>query len=218
MKLTCPNCGKASEYSVGRNFEGKVECHCCQALMWVVVAKGELQETRIYGQPEVRKPTDISISEHDIEKSWKQMEAGAWVELQDFKRFVKTTYPELAERARNGKMIFYSELEVYNELQTRFGDGVRTVIGLVVGACSEGELRNGRPPISAIVVTKDTGYPGQGFYGLTDTPQGIAYDIWEGKGIKGEAIPMAIQAKRLSFWEQEVREVHTFWASKENDH
>ncbi|MCD6391301.1 MAG: hypothetical protein J7L92_04850 [Dehalococcoidia bacterium] len=221
MKVICPNCGKGSEYSLARNFEGKVECHCCRALMWVVVAKGELQETRIYGEPEARKPIDISISEHDIEETWKRWEVGSWVDLEDFKRLVKTTYPQLVERARNKKTICYGELEVYNELQARFGEGVRTVIGQVVGACGEGELRNGRPPISAIVVAKDTGCPGQGFYGLSElsgTPQDIAYDTWEGKGIKGEAIPIEIQIKRVKFWQQKLKEVHAFWAGKENEH
>jgi len=189
--------------------------------MWVVVAKGELQETRIYGEPEARKPIDISISEHDIEETWKRWEVGSWVDLEDFKRLVKTTYPQLVERARNKKTICYGELEVYNELQARFGEGVRTVIGQVVGACGEGELRNGRPPISAIVVAKDTGCPGQGFYGLSElsgTPQDIAYDTWEGKGIKGEAIPIEIQIKRVKFWQQKLKEVHAFWAGKENEH
>ena len=217
MKVICPNCGKGFEYSLARNFEGKVECHYCRALMWVVVAKGKLQETKIYGEPEARKPIGISISEHNIEETWKQWKVGSWVDLEDFKRLVKTTYPQLVERAINKKTIYYGELEVYNELRARFGDGVRTVIGQVVGACSEGELRNGHPPISAIVVAKDTGYPGQGFYGLSElsgTPQDIACDMWEGKGIKEQAIPIEIQIKRLKFWQQKLEEVYSFWAGK----
>lgn len=218
MKVTCPNCGKSLEYAIAKNFEGKVECLGCQTLLRVVVVRGELQETRIYGEPEASKPRGIFISDHDIEQSWIQWRVDGWVVLQDFKRLVKRTYSQLVERAKKGSKIFYSELDVYGELHARFGDGVSQAIGLVLGACSEAELRNRRPPISAIVVNKETRYPGEGFYGLTGTLQQINYDTWEGKGIRGQDIPMDIQVERLNFWEQKVKEVHAFWGSRENEY
>jgi hypothetical protein len=235
MKVTCANCGKSLDYAIAKNFEGRVECLGCGALLWVVAVGGELEEIRIYRGAEVAKPRgktvaghdikdtataerdirDITIAEQHIEKSWKEWKVDSSINLEDFKRLVKKTYLQLAERAKKGKTIFYSELEVFDELKSNFGDGVARVIGFVVGACSEAELQNDRPPISAIVVEKDTGNPGHGFYGLTGVPSHINYDAWEGKGIHGEAIPIDIQANRLEFWEQKIKEVHAFWRAKE---
>jgi hypothetical protein len=231
MKVTCANCGKSLDYAIAKNFEGRVECLGCGALLWVVAVGGELEEIKIYRGVEVAKPSeaakpskktaaehevkDITIAEKDIEKSWKEWKVDSFINLEDFKRLVKTTYLQLAERAKKGKTIFYNELEVFDELKSTFGDGVARVIGFVVGTCSEAELQNGRPPISAIVVEKDTGNPGHGFYGLTGVPQNISHDAWEGKGVHGEAIPIDIQAKRLEFWEQKIKEVHAFWRDKE---
>ena len=245
MKITCANCGKSFEYAIARNFEGRVECLGCGVVLWVVAVGGELEETRIYGGAEMGKPrgitiaehdvkdtavaehemrdtaiagrdiTDITIAEHDIKKSWKEWQVDSFINLEEFERLVKRTYLQLVERAKKGKTIFYSELEVFDELKSTFGDGVARVIGFVVGACSESELQNGRPPISAIVVERDTGNPGHGFYGLTVVPEHINYDAWEGKGVHEEVIPIDIQAKRLEFWEQKIKEVHAFWGDKE---
>jgi hypothetical protein len=245
MKITCANCGKSFEYAIARNFEGRVECLGCEVLLWVVAVGGELEEIRIDGGVELAKPRDttiaghdvkdttiaeheirdtaiaghdirdITIAEHDIEKSWKEWKVDSFINLEEFERLVKRTYLQLVERAKKGKAIFYSELEVFDELKSTFGDGVARVIGFVVGACSEAELQNSRPPISAIVVEKDTGNPGHGFYGLTVVPEHINYDAWEGKGVHEEVIPIDIQAKRLEFWEQKIKEVHAFWGDKE---
>ena len=237
MKVTCANCGKSLDYAIAKNFEGRVECLGCGALLWVVAVGGELEEIRIYGGAEVAKPSkvakpsevakpskktiaehdvrDITIAEKDIEKSWKEWKVDSFINLEDFKRLVKKSYLQLAERAKEGKTIFYSELEVFDELKSTFGDGVARVIGFVVGACSEAELQNSRPPISAILIEKDTGNPGHGFYGLTVVPEHINYDAWEGKGVHEEVIPIDIQANRLEFWEQKIKEVHAFWVDKE---
>jgi hypothetical protein len=243
MKVTCANCGKSLDYAIAKNFEGRVECLGCGVLLWVVAVGGELEEIRVYGGAEAAKPgevakpsevakagemakrgkkaiaegdvRDITIAEKDIEKSWKAWKVDSFINLEDFKRLVKQTYLQLAERARKGKTIFYSELEVFDGLKSTFGDGSARVIGFVVEACSEAELGNGRPPISAIVVEKDTGNPGDGFYGLAGVPTHINYDAWEGKGVHGEAIPIDIQAKRVEFWEQKIKEVHAFWRDKE---
>lgn len=231
MKVTCANCGKSLDYAIAKNFEGRVECLGCGALLWVVAVGGELEEIRIYGGAEVAKPSkvpkpskktiaehdvrDITIAEKDIEKSWKEWKVDSFINLEDFKRLVKKSYLQLAERAKEGKTIFYSELEVFDELKSTFGDGVARVIGFVVGACSEAELQNSRPPISAILIEKDTGNPGHGFYGLTVVPEHINYDAWEGKGVHEEVIPIDIQANRLEFWEQRIKEVHAFWGDKE---
>ena len=237
MKVTCANCGKSLDYAIAKNFEGRVECLGCGALLWVVAVGGELEEIRVYEGAEVAKPSkvakpsevtkpskktiaerdarEINIADKDIEKSWKAWNVDSFIKLEDFQRLVKQTYLQLAQRAKKGKTIFYSELEVFDGLKSTFGDGSARVIGFVVGACSEAELQNGRPPISAIVVEKDTGSPGHGFYGLAGVPTHINYDAWEGKGVHGEAIPIDIQAKRVEFWEQKIKEVHAFWRDKE---
>jgi len=237
MKVTCANCGKSLDYAIAKNFEGRVECFGCGGLLWVVAVAGELEEIRICEGVEVAKPSkaakpsevakpskktidghdvrDITIAEKDIEKSWKEWKVDSFINLEDFKRIVKKTYLQLAGRAKEGRTIFYSELEVFDELKSTFGDGVARVIGFVVGACSEAELQNSRPPISAILIEKDTGNPGHGFYGLTVVPEHINYDAWEGKGVHEEVIPIDIQANRLEFWEQKIKEVHSFWVDKE---
>lgn len=115
---------------------------------------------------EVAKPKDITIAEHDIDKSWKEWRVDSFINPEGFQRLVKRTYLQLVERAKKRKTIFYRELEGFDELKSTFRDGVARVIAFVVGASSEAELQNGQPPISAILVEKDTGNRGHGCYGL----------------------------------------------------
>jgi len=61
----------------------------------------------------------------------------------------------------------------YGELMGRFGlargDSGKTVVGML-GEVDRAENRAGAPGFAAIVVRKDTGYPGGGFFCWDDVP------------------------------------------------
>ena len=64
----------------------------------------------------------------------------------------------------------------YGELMGRFGlsrgESGKTVVG-ILGEVDRAELASGAPGFAAIVVRKDTGYPGGGFFCWDDIPPEI---------------------------------------------
>ena len=131
----------------------------------------------------------------------------------EYIKFVKDSYPVLVENAKLGKIIFYGELPVFDELKKRFSDVAAKLIGFIVGACSEYEVTKGRPLISAIVVNKDTGEPGRGFYGLSAVPQNLSMDTWEGQDMEP---PEIVIKKRREFWLSELQETLEYWGKHED--
>jgi len=126
----------------------------------------------------------------------------------EYAQFVKDSYQVLVESAKAGKIIFYGELPVFDELKERFGDDVSTIIGFIVGACSEYEVTKSRPLISAIVINRDTREPGWGFYGLSAVPYHLCMDAWEEQGKKP---PEIVVGKRQEFWLSELQETLEYW-------
>ena len=126
----------------------------------------------------------------------------------EYIKFTKDTYQVLVENAKSGKMTFYGELPVFNELKGRFKDAASKLIGLIVGACGEYEVTKGRPLISAIVISKDTGEPGRGFYSLSVVPHNFCLDTWEGQDIEPSSI---VINKRQEFWLSELQATLEYW-------
>lgn len=73
--------------------------------------------------------------------------------------YVQQAYPILEEIAANRELIAYSEL--WEELGTN-----RQYITPILGTISHLEMRKGRPPLSAVVVRKDSNRPGENFMDL----------------------------------------------------
>ena len=130
---------------------------------------------------------------------------------EEYAQFVRDSYPVIVGRAKQGNTIFYGELPCFHLLWSRFADGVRKVIGFIVGACSEYDTANERPPISAIVIAKDTGEPGEGFYGLSVIPRRLSMEMWELRGRKPTA---AVVTDREAFWLEQVRNVFDYWKGR----
>ena len=126
----------------------------------------------------------------------------------EYIKFVKDTYPALIENAKSGKIVFYGELPVFNQLKERFKDAAPKLIGSIVGACGEYEATKGRPLISAIVISRDTSEPGRGFYSLSTIPYNLCLDTWEGQDIEP---PSIVINKRQEFWLSELQAVLEYW-------
>ncbi len=126
----------------------------------------------------------------------------------EYTRFVKDSYQVLVESAKAGKVIFYGELPVFDELKERFGNTASKLIGFIVGACSEYETTKSRPLISAIVVSRDTREPGGGFYGLSAVPYNLCRDTWEEQDVEP---PEIVISKRQEFWLSELQEALEYW-------
>ncbi|MBI2851622.1 MAG: hypothetical protein HYX84_00750 [Chloroflexi bacterium] len=136
---------------------------------------------------------------------------GGFLSEEEFARFVNESYDVIVQSAKKGSPIFYGQLPCFDLLRGRFGDGVRKVIGMVVGACSEYDVANGRPPISAIVVTQDTAQPGEGFYGLSTIADDLSTRRWESRGRKPS--PSVIRESAI-FWLEQVQKVFECWKGK----
>lgn len=129
----------------------------------------------------------------------------------DFVQYVEESYPLILERAKMGQPIYYGELPCFSVLQSRFADGVQKVIGLIVGACSEYDIENDRPPISAIVIGQDSNKPGTGFFGLSKTPPHLSTVNWEHIKINP---PSDIVLAREKLWFKQLNEVFEYWKGK----
>ena len=126
----------------------------------------------------------------------------------DFIRFVRDSHRALVESARLGRIIFYGELPVFDEIKERFSDNVAKIIGFILGACSEYEVTKGRPLISAVVISQDTREPDGEFYGLSTVPYHLCQDVWE-EPVKTP--PEIVISKRQEFWLSELQQTLDFW-------
>ena len=148
-----------------------------------------------------------------IKKLHREWDVGRRLSIEDYIKLVKDTYITLQEEAKAGKLIFYGKLEAFKILRYRSvrGRELPSLIGAIVGACSEYEAENGRPLISSIVISKIKGEPGLGFYYLSKVPPSLSKRNWEDKKIRP---PEAVIRRREEFWLSEVQRVHDYWQSK----
>lgn len=102
-------------------------------------------------------------------------------------------YDRLHEIARQGDMVYYSEIAPLLGIDT--GDpyfGAR--VGRVLDEVNHAEHAAGRPLLSAVVIAKDTGMPGEGFFTC-------ARDLRRYAG-----------RDDLAYWVEELRRVHDYWS------
>lgn len=99
----------------------------------------------------------------------------------------------LITRARDRNMFFYGDLAPKLGLDMS-RDADRAEIGRILGEVSKHEHANGRPLLSAIVVAKDGGTPGSGFFKLAKE-LGL-FDLGD----------------KDTYWMTEVERIYQYWA------
>lgn len=107
-----------------------------------------------------------------------------------YRKRVEQAYEVLIEKAKQEETIYYGEL------MDEIGTG-RGYIGAVLGGVSRLELKQDRPPLSALVLQKATDHPGDGFC------ENLLADF--GRWEPGE--------DREATWEREVQRVYDQWNS-----
>jgi len=103
-------------------------------------------------------------------------------------------YEKLKEVAREGKVIYYSDIAPLAGLDMG-SPSDRYEIGAILDDINRQERELGRPMLSAVVVHKDSLMPGQGFFTLA------------------RALGLFAGNDRDKFYIQELRKVHDYWAS-----
>lgn len=98
----------------------------------------------------------------------------------------------LREVAKAGGLEHYAEVGALIDLELAGPGAVAKLADLLGEICKE-EHRSGRPMLSAIVVSKAAGMPGEGFFGLAKS-----LGLFDG-------------ADHLAFWAKEVERVHGYW-------
>ena len=117
----------------------------------------------------------------------------------DYIQLVKDSYMELTRIAREGNLVLYGDLGVFQKLRGGGykGDELLILLGAIVGACSEYEAANDRPLLSSIVINRDTRKPGAGFFYLSKVPASLSRRNWEDKNLRP---PEIVMRQRDAFW------------------
>jgi hypothetical protein len=105
-------------------------------------------------------------------------------------------FDRLRQVARARDTEFYSEIAPTVGIDTEnphFG----ALVGRILDEINRIEFRQGRPLLSAIVISKENNMPGRGFFEC-------ARDLgrYSGKG----------DLEHLGFWVEELRRVHDYWS------
>jgi hypothetical protein len=101
----------------------------------------------------------------------------------------------LIDVARAKQVITYSELT--SMLQTAYLHYHSSMLARLLVEIGGEEVEAGRPVLPALVVTKQTGLPGHGFFKLAAER---GYDVSDPE----------------EFWQKAVQEVYEFWASSDS--
>jgi hypothetical protein len=102
-------------------------------------------------------------------------------------------FERLQEIARQGGTVYYSEVAPLLGIDT--GDpyfGAR--VGRVLDEMNYAEHAAGRPLLSAVVIAKDTGMPGEGFFTCARNLRRYA------------------EGDDLAYWVEELQRVHDYWS------
>lgn len=106
----------------------------------------------------------------------------------------------LVEWARRGYVGTYSEV-VDGVVALHWPEGAYThhgsQIGYLLGHVSVAEWLEGRPFLSAIVISAEEGHPGKGFYDFARELRDLSSNS---------------RTAELEYWQAEVRRCHEFWA------
>ncbi len=105
-------------------------------------------------------------------------------------------YERLKEGARLGCTVTYGEIAPLANLNMELQVD-RNKMSEILAEISTYEHENSRPMLSAIVVHKDSGYPGKGFYELARF-----LSLYQGHG----------EFSDLDFFTREVKKVFSYWS------
>ncbi len=106
---------------------------------------------------------------------------------------------ELLRAAKEGRTVTYGHLMKKFEL-LRGGPGEESVVG-VLSEIDTQEYSNGAPGFAAIVVRKDTGFPGGGFFCWDDLPKNIKRQKDQSQSPRlSEAEKRYIRAQQEKIW------------------
>lgn len=152
------------------------------------------------------------MDEYELQRIYSgHKESGCFLPWDEWRENVIRSHSQLIERARE---IPYDRFAItYGELGKKIGlfplaDWFYLKIGWIVGACSEYEYQQGRPLISALVVSSETNQPGKGFWGLPGIPSHLR------KVTKIEdTTSFVIKEGRDSFWIEELWRIDQYWKS-----
>jgi len=140
-----------------------------------IIPKGEMR--CVLGKKKIYWRYRLPVSQQDDLKPGEQKYLNEWGRLHpDFNKEIfplmegrmaihQQIYERLIEVARCGELITYSEIAPLADLNLESA-GDRKKISDILGEISTYEHKNNRPMLSAIVVLKDVGYPGEGFFTL----------------------------------------------------
>jgi hypothetical protein len=106
-------------------------------------------------------------------------------------------YEKLKEVARARSVITYSEIAPLVSVDIRTSLGRREIGRLIAEVCAH-EVAHGRPMLGSVVVRKDTGMPGDGYF--------------KGACRLGQFDADGKKDKR-SFWAEELERVYGYWSS-----
>ncbi len=106
-------------------------------------------------------------------------------------------YEKLKRVARSKSVITYSDIAPLVGVDIRTSLGRRGIGRLIAEVCAH-EVAHGRPMLGSVVVRKDTGMPGDGYF--------------KGASHLGQFEADSRKDKR-SFWAEELEKVHDYWSS-----
>lgn len=106
---------------------------------------------------------------------------------------------KLIEVARDAEVITYNEIREIAGVGQFDIPASRKQIGDVLEEICEYEHENGRPMLSAVVVSKGTGFPGGGFF-----------DLAKRLGLMGR------METQVTFFSKELKKVHDYWCGYED--
>jgi len=136
---------------------------------------------------------------------------GGFMPWDEWSSLVRKAYPELIRRVMNSP--YDSITMTYSELGSKIGlhvvsEWFNLKIALILYACAEYAHIHQFPLITAIVVNKDTGQPGKGFWGLPWIPVPLRKQT----GIE-DITSFYLDASRDKFWIEELKRLD-FWGKK----
>ena len=105
---------------------------------------------------------------------------------------------KLKEVAKCGRLICYAEAAVLIGISISSAQGRRSLAKILKEVCGS-EIRSGRPMLGSLVVRKDTGMPGTGFF-----REAIVLGNFAGGS----------EEDNRSFWSAEVKRVYQYWSGK----
>jgi hypothetical protein len=106
-------------------------------------------------------------------------------------------YEKLKEVARSRSVITYSDLAPLVNVDIKTSQGRREIGRLIAEVCAH-EVEHGRPMLGSVVMRKDTGMPGNGYF--------------KGACRLGQFDADGKKDKR-AFWAEEMERVYGLWSS-----